>query len=183
MSRIGNRLLPIPAGVNVTIEKTLVKVEGKLGKLDINFNPKKISVLNKDNKVIVKRNNNEKTTCMLHGTINAIINNALIGVDKGHTKKLLINGVGYRANVAGNKINLSLGYSHPISLEIPAGINVTCPSVTEVVIVGADKAKVGQLAAVIRGKRPPEPYNGKGVMYSDEIIIRKVGKTAEGSKK
>lgn len=183
MSRVGNRLLSIPSGVNVEIEKTLVKVTGKLGTITVPFDSKKLSVLNKDSMVIVKRANNEKETKMLHGTINANINNALKGVSEGHTKKLKIVGVGYKAAVSGNKINLNLGYSHPIDLIIPSGLNVTCPQATEVVITGADKAVVGQFAAVIRSKRPPEPYKGKGVAYSDEVIIRKVGKTAEGSKK
>lgn len=183
MSRVGNRLLSIPSGVTVDVEKTAVKVTGKLGTLLVPFDNKRLSVLNKDSMVIVKRANDEKQTKMLHGTINANINNALIGVSEGHTKKLKIVGVGYKAAVNGSKINLNLGYSHPIDLEIPSGLNVTCPQATEVVIVGADKAVVGQFAAVIRSKRPPEPYKGKGVAYSDEVIIRKVGKTAEGSKK
>lgn len=183
MSRIGNRLLTVPSDVTVQIEKTSIKITGKLGTLSVAFDSKKLSVLNKDSMIIVKRSNDEKTTKMLHGTVNANIKNAIEGVSKGHTKKLKIVGVGYRAAVNGNKIDLNLGYSHPISLDIPAGLSVTCPQVTEVVITGADKAVVGQFAAVIRSKRPPEPYKGKGVSYSDEIIIRKVGKTAEGSKK
>ena len=183
MSRIGNRLLSIPTGVSVEVEKTAVKITGKLGTLSVPFDNKKLSVLNKDSMVIVKRVNEEKETRMLHGTTNANINNALIGVSQGHTKKLKIVGVGYRAAVSGSKINLSLGYSHPVELAIPSGLTVTCPQLTEVVITGADKAVVGQFAAVIRSKRPPEPYKGKGVSYSDEVILRKVGKTAEGSKK
>lgn len=183
MSRIGNRILPIPAGVNVEINSSDVKISGKLGSLVIPFDNKKISVLNKESKIIVKRNNEEKETKMLHGTTNANIKNALTGVNDGHTKKLKISGVGYKAAVNGQKVDLNLGYSHPISVPIPEGIKVTCPQATEIVIVGPDKAVVGQLAAVIRSKRKPEPYKGKGVMYSDEHIIRKVGKTAEGSKK
>lgn len=183
MSRIGNRILPIPAGVNVDIQTNVVKVSGKLGNLSIDFDNKKLSILNKESKIIVKRNDEEKETKMIHGTTNANIKNALIGVNEGHTKKLKISGVGYKAAVSGDKINLNLGYSHPIAITIPKGIQVTCPQATEIVVTGADKATVGQLAAVIRSKRKPEPYKGKGVMYSDEHIIRKVGKTAEGSKK
>ncbi len=183
MSRIGNRILPIPAGVNVEILASEVKITGKLGTLNIPFDSSKIVVLNKESKIIVKRNNEEKQTKMLHGTTNANIKNALVGVNEGHTKKLKITGVGYKAAVSGSNVNLNLGYSHPVSVAIPQGINVTCPQATEIVITGADKAVVGQLAAVIRSKREPEPYKGKGVMYSDEQIIRKVGKTAEGSKK
>ncbi|MDE6645724.1 MAG: 50S ribosomal protein L6 [Malacoplasma sp.] len=183
MSRVGNRLLSIPSGVNVEIEKFLVKVSGKLGTLAIPFDNKKLSVLNKDSMIIVKRANDEKQTKMLHGTTNANIKNALVGVSEGHTKKLKVTGVGYRAAVSGSKITLSLGYSHPVILDIPQGLTITCPQVTEIVITGADKAVVGQFAAVIRSKRPPEPYKGKGVAYADEVIVRKVGKTAEGSKK
>lgn len=183
MSRIGNRILSVPAGVNVEIGKSDVKISGKLGTLIIPFDNQKLSILNKESKIIVKRNNENKETKMIHGTTNANIKNALVGVSEGHTKKLKINGVGYKAAVNGNKVDLNLGYSHPVNVPIPTGINVTCPQATEIVITGADKAVVGQLAAVIRSKREPEPYKGKGVMYSDEHIIRKVGKTAEGSKK
>lgn len=183
MSRIGNRILSIPTSVNVEIANSNVKISGKLGNINIPFDSKILSVLNKDSKILVKRANEEKQIKMLHGTTNANIANALVGVDAGHTKKLKISGVGYKAAVSGNKINLNLGFSHPVNIEIPEGVKVTCPQATEIVIVGPDKAVVGQLAAVIRGKRPPEPYKGKGVMYSDEQIIRKVGKTAEGSKK
>lgn len=183
MSRIGNRILLIPQGVNVDVKDNQIDVSGKLGSLKINFDNKKLTILNKDSNLIIKRNNEQKTTKMLHGTINAIIKNALDGVNVGHTKKLKIVGVGYKAAVNGKNLDLNLGYSHPIKIQIPGGITVKCPQATEIVIQGANKSEVGQLAAVIRSKRKPEPYKGKGVMYSDEIIIRKVGKTAEGSKK
>ena len=183
MSRIGNRILSIPANVNVDIKDSLVVISGKLGSLNIPYEQSKLSILNKESKIVVKRNKENKETKMIHGTTNANIKNALIGVSEGHTKKLKITGVGYKAAVNGNKVDLNLGYSHPVHVEIPQGVSVTCPQATEIVITGADKAVVGQLAAVIRSKREPEPYKGKGVMYSDEHIIRKVGKTAEGSKK
>lgn len=183
MSRIGNRILEIPTGVSVDVQKDVVKVSGKNGNLDVSFNPNLISVISKENKLFVKRKNEEKFTKMLHGTTNANINNAIVGVNTGHTKILKISGVGYKASLSGSNIDLYLGHSHGIKIAIPAGIKVECPSATEIRIFGHDKAVVGQLAAVIRSKRPPEPYKGKGVMYANEHIIRKVGKTAEGSKK
>ncbi len=183
MSRIGNRILEIPTGVLVDIQKNIVKVSGKNGNLDVPYNPNLLSILNKDNKIFIKRKNEEKFTKMLHGTINANINNAIIGVNNGHMKHLKISGVGYKASVSGSFVDLYLGHSHNIKVAIPTGVKVECPSATEIKISGFDKAVVGQLAAVIRSKRPPEPYKGKGVMYANEHIVRKVGKTAESSKK
>lgn len=183
MSRIGNRILEIPSGVLVDVQKDFVKISGKNGEINVPFDSKIINVINKENKIFVRRLNEEKFSKMLHGTINANIKNAIIGVNEGHTKNLKIFGVGYKANVSGQNIDLYLGHSHNIKLAIPNGVKVECPSATEVKIFGYDKAVVGQFAAVIRSKRPPEPYKGKGVMYADEHIIRKAGKTAEGSKK
>lgn len=182
MSRIGNRIIDIPAGTTIEVLKDSVKVAGKNGTIEVPFNKKFISVISKENKVFVKRNSEEKEVKMLHGTINANINNAIIGVTSGHSKTLKISGVGYKAAVVGTNVELNLGYSHPIKLAIPAGVKVECPEPTEVRISGPEKAVVGQFAAVIRSKRKPEPYKGKGVMYSDEHIVRKAGKTAEGKK-
>lgn len=182
MSRIGNRIIDIPTGTSIEILKNLVKISGKNGTIEVQFNKKIISVISKENKVFVKRINDEKESKMLHGTINANINNAIIGVTQGHSKTLKISGVGYKAAVVGTNLDLNLGYSHPIKLAIPAGIKVECPEPTEIKISGAEKSVVGQFAAVIRSKRKPEPYKGKGVMYSDEHIVRKAGKTAEGKK-
>lgn len=182
MSRIGNRIIDIPMGTSIEILKGAVKVSGRNGSIEIPFNKKIISVISKENKIFVKRINDEKESKMLHGTINANINNAIIGVNQGHSKSLKINGVGYRASVSANILTLSLGYSHPIKLTIPLGIKVECPEPTDIRISGAEKSAVGQFAAVIRSKRKPEPYQGKGVMYSDEHIVRKAGKTAEGKK-
>lgn len=183
MSRIGNRILEIPSGVTVNIEKDIIKISGKNGILDIEYNSKIIDVISKDNKILVRRLNEEKFSKMLHGTINANINNALIGVNNEHFKILKISGVGYKANVSGQNVELYLGHSHNIKLPIPNGIKVECKSATEIRISGYDKAAVGQFAAVIRSKRPHEPYKGKGIMYLNERVIRKVGKTAESSKK
>lgn len=185
MSRIGNRILEIPTGVSVEIKKEngLVTIKGKNGEIIVPFNDKIISALIKDEKIFLKRINDEKFSKMLHGTINSNINNAIIGVSKGHLKVLKIFGVGYKANIVGNNVELALGYSHPIKLVIPQSIKIECPTPTEIKIFGPDKAVVGEFAAIIRSKRPPEPYKGKGVMYIDETIIRKAGKTAESSKK
>ncbi|MEF9984971.1 MAG: 50S ribosomal protein L6 [Malacoplasma sp.] len=185
MSRIGNRVLEIPTGVSVEVKKenSLVLIKGKNGEITVPFNDKIISVLVKDEKVFVKRTNDEKFSKMLHGTINSNINNAMIGVNVGHLKVLKIIGVGYKANVVGANIELALGYSHLIRLAIPKSTKVECPTPTEVRISGPDKSIVGEFAAIIRSKRPPEPYKGKGVMYINEEIIRKAGKTAESSKK
>lgn len=182
MSRIGNRILTVEAGVNVEISKNLVKISGPLGTMEIPYDDKLLTIKNEDNHITVSRKNEEKFTKMIHGTTNANIANAIIGVSKGHSKSLKIVGVGYKAALKGNQIELYLGHSHSIYIDIPEGIKLTCPSATEVQIVGCDKTIVGELAAKIRSKRPPEPYKGKGVMYSDEHIIRKVGKTADAKK-
>lgn len=183
MSRRGNKILTIPANVTVTINKNNVQVNGPLGNLTVNYPHKLISVINENNTIKVTRVDDEKQTKMHHGTVNSNIENALIGVSQGFKKQLKIVGVGYKAAVKGDKVDLSLGYSHPLLLDIPEGIRVVCPTPLQIDITGADKTVVGQFAAVIRSYREPEPYNGKGVMYIDEHIVRKVGKTAEGAKK
>lgn len=182
MSRKGNKALDIPAGVTVTVSQNNVNVAGPKGKLDIPF-PHVIHVKVENNKVRVTRDNEEKQTKMYHGTINSLIHNAIIGVTDGYTKKLHIEGVGYKASVSGNKFNLAIGFSHPVVLQIPENIKVVCKTPTDVEITGFDKIVVGEFAANIREIRKPEPYNGKGIMYVGEHIIRKVGKTAEGTKK
>jgi large subunit ribosomal protein L6 len=181
MSRKGNKLLAIPQGVNVTINAGNVQVKGAQGTLNVTYPTDMIKVENVDQKIKVSRLNDEKQARIFHGTINSNINNALIGLSKGYVKKLKIVGVGYKANVSGNKLTLAIGFSHPVVFDIPAGVKTICPTPTEIVIEGYDKIVVGEFAANIRATRKPEPYNGKGIMYSDEIIIRKVGKTAEGA--
>ena len=182
MSRKGNKLLDIPSGVTVTVNANNVNVSSPKGKLDIPF-PNTISVKVEDNKVKVSRANDEKQTRMYHGTINSLIHNAIIGVSEGYTKNLHIEGVGYKANVSGDKFNLAIGFSHPVVLQIPKDVKVVCKTPTDVEISGYDKIIVGEFAAKIREIRKPEPYNGKGIMYVGEHIIRKVGKTAEVGKK
>jgi large subunit ribosomal protein L6 len=181
MSRKGNKLLTIPQGVTVTVNSGIVNIKGPKGALDVVYPVDMTKVETVDGKVKISRLNDEKQSRMFHGTINSNINNALIGLSTGFTKKLKIVGVGYKANVSGTKLTLAIGFSHPVVFDIPQGLHVICPTPTEILIEGYDKIVVGEFTANVRATRKPEPYNGKGIMYSDEIIIRKVGKTAEGA--
>lgn len=182
MSRKGNKLLSIPSEVTVSINNNIVDISGPKGKLSVPY-PNTIVVVNENNSIKVTRKNEEKQTKMYHGTINSLIHNALVGVSEGYMKKLHIEGVGYKANVTNNKFNLAIGFSHPVVFDIPVGLTVVCKTPTDIEISGYDKIIVGEFAAKIRAVRKPEPYNGKGIMYVGEHIIRKVGKTAEGTKK
>lgn len=175
MSRIGNRILDIPAGVTVSVDNNIVSVKGPHGELSTEVN-KNINVEVKENKIFVTRKNDEYKN--FHGTANANIKNMIIGVTEGFSKKLEAVGVGYRFALKGNEIVVSAGYSHPVNVLIPSGITVESPSNTELFIKGANKQLVGEFAANIRKIRQPEPYKGKGIRYSDETIIRKVGKKA-----
>lgn len=178
MSRIGNRILTIPAGVEVSVAPdNTVTVKGSKGTLTQKF-AEVIRIKVEGTELSTTRANEIKHTKQLHGTTNSLLQGMLIGVSEGFKKTLDINGVGYRAALAGNKLNLSLGYSHPIEYAIPEGITVECPKPTQIIISGIDKQVVGQVAAEIRSYRKPEPYKGKGIKYSDEIIIRKEGKAA-----
>ncbi|AKX34598.1 50S ribosomal protein L6 [Spiroplasma litorale] len=178
MSRIGNRILSIPSGVEVKVEpNNVVTIKGPKGELKQKFSPL-IQIKVEDQKLSTIRANEIKHTKQLHGTTNSLLEGMLNGANKGFEKILDIVGVGYRAALAGNKINLSLGFSHPVEYQIPQGITVEIPKPTEVKIMGIDKQLVGQVAADIRAYRKPEPYKGKGVKYRDEKIIRKQGKAA-----
>ena len=177
MSRIGNRELVIPEGVTVTVENNTVVVKGPKGELKINYD-RNISVEVVDGKVKTTRANEQKTTKQLHGTTNSLINGMLIGVTKGFEKTLEAVGVGYRFNVAGNKINISAGFSHPVAVEVPSDLKVEAVSNTEIKISGIDKQRVSEFAANVRKIRQPEPYKGKGIRYKDEYVRRKVGKKA-----
>ncbi|PPE04935.1 50S ribosomal protein L6 [Entomoplasma ellychniae] len=178
MSRIGNRVLAIPAGVEINIdEKNTVTIKGSKGTLIQTFSPL-ISIGVEGTELTTKRENELKHTKQLHGTTNSLLQGMLVGVHEGFKKILDINGVGYRAALNGAKLNLSLGYSHPVEYDIPEGITIEVPKVTQIIVTGIDKQKVGQVAAEIRAYRKPEPYKGKGIKYSDEIIIRKEGKAA-----
>ncbi len=179
MSRIGNRVLPIPSGLSVDIKDNFVNISGPKGKIEISYNAKLINVKNDNNTIIVSRNNEDKETKMLHGTVNANIANALVGVSQEFKKELTLKGVGYKAKLEGKKLVLTLGFSHPVVLNIPDGVKVESPSATDLVISSASKQLVGEFCALIRRYRPPEPYKGKGVLFKNEQIIRKVGKKAE----
>ena len=180
MSRIGNRVLTIPAGVEVTLAGNKVTTKGPKGTLEFNYKNSNVDVKVEDGKVYVTRKNELKISKQLHGTTNSVINNMMIGVSEGFKKELEINGVGYRFQVQGNKIVISAGYSHPVELMIPEGIKVEMPekSTTELIVSGYDKQAVTEFAANIRKVRQPEPYKGKGIKYKDEHIRRKEGKKA-----
>ena len=177
MSRIGNRTLKIPAGVTCSLDGNTLTVKGPKGELVKEFN-KDITIEVKETEIVCKRANENKFTKSIHGTTNALISNMLLGVSEGFVKELESVGVGYRFAVAGNKITVSAGYSHPVVVEIPAGITVESPSNTELKISGIDNQKISEFAANIRKIRKPEPYKGKGIRYKGEHIRRKEGKKA-----
>ena len=177
MSRIGNRKLVIPAGVTVTIDGNTVTVKGPKGELTNEFN-KLIKIEQVDNEIICSRDNDAIFTKSIHGTTNSLIENMIIGVSEGYTKELEAVGVGYRFAVAGNKITVTAGYSHPVIVEVPAGLSVESKVNTELTISGIDKQVVGEFAAQVRKVRGPEPYKGKGIKYKGEQIRRKEGKKA-----
>jgi large subunit ribosomal protein L6 len=175
MSRIGKLPVPIPSGVTVTVEANSVKVKGPKGELTHRL-PSGISADKSDNTVNVTRASDETNHKALHGLTRSLIANMIEGVTKGYQKQLEITGVGYKAEVRPYGLQLALGFSHSIEFKAPAGIKLTAPQPTQIVIDGADKAVVGQVAAELRGLRPPEPYKGKGIRYAGEVIRRKAGK-------
>ena len=175
MSRVGKKPVPVPSGVTATVDGQLVKVKGSKGELSFRV-PEKVSVVMKDGAVSVDPIDQSKEARSLWGTSRAQVASIVHGVSAGFEKRLEINGVGYRAALAGKVLKLSLGYSHDVDYEVPAGITITTPRPTEIVVTGIDKQKVGQTAAEIRDYRGPEPYKGKGVKYAGEFIFRKEGK-------
>ena len=182
MSRIGRMPVAIPAGVTVEIaEGNVVTVKGSKGTL-VRELPKEMDIKMEDGHVIVTRPNDLKKMKSLHGLTRTLINNMVIGVTEGYQKKLEVNGVGYRAAKSGSKLTLSLGYSHPVEMVDPEGVETTVEGQNVIIVKGIDKEKVGQFAAEIRDKRRPEPYKGKGIKYVDEVIIRKEGKAGKGKK-
>ena len=182
MSRIGRKPIEIPAGVEVSVADNVVTVKGPKGTLTQAINPV-ISVKVEGNTVLVERPNDEAQSRSLHGLSRTLIANMVEGVSKGYQKELEINGIGYRAAKQGKQVVLTLGYSHQVFVDEIPGITIDVPSPNKLVISGADKQLVGQFAAEVRGKRPPEPYKGKGIKYSDEVIRRKEGKAgAKGAK-
>ena len=175
MSRVAKAPVSIASGVEVTISGQEVAVKGKNGTLTRVFNDA-VEVVQEENTLKVAPREGFADGWAQSGTARALLNAMVIGVSTGFEKRLLLNGVGYRAQAQGSKLNLTLGFSHPVVYEMPQGISVETPSQTEIVVKGADKQVVGQVAANIRGYRPPEPYKGKGVRYSDEIVRRKEAK-------
>jgi large subunit ribosomal protein L6 len=183
MSRIGRLPIPVPAGVNVELEGRQVTVTGPKGSLSRALHPDML-VAQEDGQVVVTRPTEQKTHKQLHGLTRTLVNNMVVGVTTGYRKGLEITGVGYRAALVGRKLQLSLGYSHPVEIEPPAGITFELDTPTRLAVVGIDKELVGQVAAQVRASRKPEPYKGKGVKYAGERIRRKAGKAGKiGGKK
>lgn len=178
MSRIGNQVLVIPAGVEVNVaEGNVVTVKGPKGELSRTFD-ESLAISVEDNQIKVTRSNDEKKTRAIHGTTTALIKNMITGTTETFKKELELNGVGYRVQVKGKTLNLSVGFSHPVAIEVVEGLTVEAPTNTSLVITGIDKQVVGEFAANIRKVRPPEPYKGKGIKYKEEVIRRKEGKRA-----
>jgi large subunit ribosomal protein L6 len=172
MSRVGKMPITIPAGVDVSIKEDQISVKGTGGTLNLARNPL-VKVVSNDGKLNFEPANESREANAMSGTIRQLVNNMVVGVTKGFEKKLNLIGVGYKAAASNNKLNLQVGYSHPVNIEMPQGITVATATPTEIVIKGADRQRVGQIAAEIRAVRPPEPYKGKGIRYSDEKIVIK----------
>ncbi|BCX88821.1 large subunit ribosomal protein L6 [Methylomarinovum tepidoasis] len=175
MSRIANKPIPVPQGVEIKLQGQDIAVKGPKGNLSWQVHDT-VEVIMEDGVVRVRPRIEAKQAVAMAGTMRALINNMVTGVSQGFEKKLTLQGVGYRAQVQGKKLNLTLGFSHPVVYEMPEGITIETPSQTEIVVKGADKQKVGQVAAEIRAFRPPEPYKGKGIRYADEHVVRKEAK-------
>ena len=175
MSRVAKNPIKLPSGVDINISGSELKVKGPKGNLVLNLHPN-LSLDEKDGEYLVKPDG-EKYLAMA-GTFRSLVNNMVVGVSEGFQKKLQLVGVGYRAQLQGSKLNLALGFSHPVEYNAPDGIKIETPSQTEIIVSGCDKQKVGQVAAEIRAYRPPEPYKGKGVRYADERVVRKEAKKA-----
>ncbi len=178
MSRIGRKPIVIPAGVEVKLDGNHVTVKGPKGTLDSTIHPL-MKLEMKDGEVVVTRPNDEKQARSLHGLSRTLVANMVQGVSEGFKKELEIQGIGYRAQKQGTQLVLNLGYSHPVTIEEAGGITIDVPEPTKIVVNGIDKQKVGQFAAEIREKRPPEPYKGKGIRYAGEFVIRKEGKAGK----
>jgi large subunit ribosomal protein L6 len=177
MSRIGRQPIPVPSGVEVAVEPELVRVKGPKGELQERIS-RDIAVAQEDGRLVVTRPSDRRDHRALHGLTRTLVANMVQGVTEGFEKRLQIQGVGYRAALRGKDIELSVGYSHPVTVEAPAGIEFEVPQPTQIVVRGASKQAVGEIAARIRKVRPPEPYKGKGIRYEGEYVARKVGKRA-----
>ena len=178
MSRIGNKPVVIPAGVTLDLKDNTVTVKGPKGELTYTFN-QNISLEQREGEVVFTRPDDSKENKTIHGTTRAVFNNMVVGVTDGFQKELELIGVGYRAQLQGKNLVLNVGYSHPVEFTPEEGVEIEVPSNTKVIVKGYDKQKVGELAANIRGVRPPEPYKGKGIRYVDEFVRRKEGKTGK----
>ena len=178
MSRIGNKPITVPEGVEVKLDGQHITVKGPKGTLERDINPE-ITIKFEEGKITFERHSEERTHRSLHGLSRTLVNNMIEGVQKEFTRELQINGVGYRAQKKGNDLNLSLGYSHPVIYKAPTGISFDVPDPNTIIVKGINKEQVGQVAAEIRTKRPPEVYRGKGIKYAEEVIRRKVGKTGK----
>jgi large subunit ribosomal protein L6 len=172
MSRIGKQPVTIPAGVEVAVKDELINVKGALGAMALAINPL-VKVENKDGSLSFAPANDSREANAMSGTMRQLVNNMVNGVSKGFEKKLSLLGVGYKAQAQGAKLNLTVGYSHPVVIDMPAGIKVETPTPTEILIKGADRQRVGQIASEVRAVRPPEPYKGKGIRYADEKVLIK----------
>ena len=182
MSRIGKELIVMPAGVSAKFENGTLTVTGPKGSLTQEVDSViKVNIDGQNLSLEIAKETPESNA--KHGLYRALAHNMVVGVHDGFSKSLQISGVGYKASVSGNKLVMNLGFSHNVEVEVPSGINVTCPSATDITVSGIDKQKVGQFASKIRDIRPVEPYHGYGVKYADEVVIRKVGKTAGKGKK
>jgi large subunit ribosomal protein L6 len=177
MSRIGRKPIPVPAGVTVSLEPDVVRVNGPKGELNEKIH-RDITVKQEGEELLVSRPTDRGEHRALHGLTRSLVANMIVGVTDGYSKSLEINGVGYRAVLKGRDLELALGYSHPVSIKAPEGIEFEVPQNTRVIIKGIDKQLVGEIAANIRKQRPPEPYKGKGIRYEGEYVARKVGKRA-----
>lgn len=176
MSRIGYKAIPVPAGVTVTVDGDQLTVKGPKGEMTRTFDPA-ITIKQEDNEIHLDRPNDSLKA--IHGTTRANLNNMVVGVTEGYTKKLQLVGVGYRAQLKGDTLTLNVGYSHPVEMHAPKGVTIEVPSNTEINLSGISKQVVGAFAATIREVRPPEPYKGKGIRYVDEYVRRKEGKTGK----
>jgi large subunit ribosomal protein L6 len=172
MSRVAKSPVVIPAGVDVAIQNDQISVKGAGGSLVLTQNAL-VKITNTDGKISFEPVNASREADAMSGTFRQLVNNMVLGVSKGFEKKLTLIGVGYKAQATGNKLNLAVGYSHPVNFDMPAGITVATPTATEIVVKGADRQRVGQIAAEIRAVRPPEPYKGKGIRYADEKVTIK----------
>lgn len=172
MSRVGKLPVHVPAGVDVSFESDQISVKAAGGSLNLAQNAL-VKIVNEAGKLSFSPANDSRESDAMSGTMRQLVNNMVVGVTKGFEKKLTLIGVGYKAQATGNKLNLAVGYSHPVNIDMPVGITVTTPTPTEILIKGADRQRVGQIAAEIRDVRPPEPYKGKGIRYSDEKITIK----------